>query len=224
MIKKEIHLNINKLHTDVRAIRDVRNHNNEDMEIQLKWDTAGNVQHTVRVIANGPNLWVKGYYDQGGAFISFATGGGGDVLNYGENDTGCRLTLETITEVLGALEAVPAPTNFRSGSGNARTAYVMCVFLASEMVRNELLEKVLLLGTRRAADAKMWRDYILVYKNWATVSKILYNIESGDNYPTIYAADAKSMFSRLAAARGRGDLTERELDIYQELIENPQIA
>lgn len=226
----DIHLNKNNLSDDIKAVRKIRNGNHGDLEMRLIWNDGNGVERTVRVIANGPNLWVTGYYHQDGTFIRFDGNGGAGVLNYAASDKGCYLTLDAVKGALGPLAGIsvhhPFPTDFRPGKENAevRTAYVMCVFLTSEMVRNELLEKSLLLGTRKADAIATWSDYVLMYKNWATVSKVLYKVESGNNYPTIYVADVKSMFNRLEAGVGSGDLTQNELDVYRCLIENPQIA
>lgn len=229
MKPKKIHLNTNMLHQDVEKIRQKRSQITGDMEIQLIWGE--NDEHTIRVIANGPNLWVTGYYHQDGTFIRFDEYGGPGVLRYNGRDVGCEFTLAVIAKTLGPLVGIsedsnPFPRDFRTQDGNeeARAAYVMCVFLASEMIRNELLERALLLGMRKPDVRPKWNDYVLLYKNWATVSKILYRIESGDNYPIIYAADAKSMFSRLEAAGGEGRLTPTELEVYRGLINNPQIV
>ena len=138
---------------------------------------------------------------------------------------GCHLSLPDIISVLGTLErsSAQAPPEFWPGNGacaEARNAYVMCVFLASEMVRNELLEKLLLLEMRKpAARPRMWRDYILLYRNWAKASKALYKMESGSDYPTIYAADAKRMFVRLETS----ELGQTEIDLYRQLIDELRI-
>lgn len=213
----DINLNTKNLHKDLEAVRRSRSHIDGEAEIRLMWMDDSGV-HTVRVIANGPKLWVTGYYDQNGSRVPFAAGEDQRILNYAASDTGCRLFLPDIIGVLGALEQIPAPADFTAGGQNARArnAYVMCVFLVSEMVRNELLEKVLLMETKRpGSNARMWRDYILLYKNWAKASKALYKVESGKDYPTIYAADVKSMFVRLET----GELAEAEIRLYRQLIE-----
>lgn len=219
----DIHLNTKSLSKDLAAIR--RNRSSigagGEIEIRLLW-TDNNKNHMVRVIANSSKLWVTGYYDQNGKLISFATEGNQGVLNYADSDKGSRLTLSDVASKLCALEQIPAPVDFTAGNRNAsaRNAYLMCVFLASEIVRNELLEKILLLETRKPGEnARTWKMYILLYKNWAKASKALYSMESGSDYPTIYAADVKSLFIRLETS----DLSRTEIDLYRQLIDELQI-
>lgn len=223
---KDIHLNTKELHQDVEAIRKIRNGINGDIEIRLIWvDNNNQAQHMVRVVANGPNLWVKGYYGQDGVFTAFDATGGARVLNYTDDDRGCALVLDTITSVLGELEQIPPIDDFsQGGESPARKAYIMCVFLVSEMVRNELLEKMLLQETRKQGqNAATWRDYVLVYKNWAKVSRELYQAGGGNNYPTIYAADVRSMYSRLRTSVAKGIMTAQELAVYDSLLADLQI-
>ncbi|MDE5933630.1 MAG: hypothetical protein K2H40_14270 [Lachnospiraceae bacterium] len=221
----DIRLNTRNLQDDIKEIRRIRSGINGDMEIRLIW-SGNNVQHEVCVVANGPNLWVKGYYDRNRDFIAFDTTGGARILNYADDDKGCALTLDAIASVLEELEKIPPVNDFSQGGENqARKAYIMCVFLVSEMVRNELLERMLLQGTRNhGQNCRTWRDYILVYKNWAKVSRELYQTGGGDNYPTIYAADVRSMYSRLQASVAKGIMTERELAVYDSLLAELRIV
>lgn len=221
----DIRLDTKNLKDDVKGIRRIRSGINGNMEIRLIWGS-NDAPHMVRIVAAGPNLWVKGYYDRNGTFIAFDTIGGEHVLNYAEDDIGCALRLDAITSVLAELEQIPPISDFSRGGGDqARKAYIMCVFLASEMVRNELLERMLLQETRNhGQNNKTWRDYILVYKNWAKVSRELYQTGSENNYPTIYAADVRSMHSRLETGVAKGIMTERELAVYDSLLEELHIV
>lgn len=171
----------------------------------------------INVHVNGPNLWVIGYQWEGNGYVDFTAQAGS--LNYKRADTGCSLDLAVIKSYLNELENISSSDKFYEGAKD-RISYLMCVFVASEMVRNEILEKLLFCkkvdaqGNRRSYT---WRECKDLYKNWASVSKVLYAVESGDFYPVIYFHDMDDLFVRI---RVDENLYNSVGKMYEDILKN----
>jgi hypothetical protein len=92
--------------------------------------------------------------------------------------------LETITDY--------ADFNKRFKEKNIMTATVMCIFISSEIIRNELLEKIVILQSEKPnVENYSWMDLKPIYKNWASDSTKLYGNNSGVIH-TILLEDVKN--------------------------------
>lgn len=175
----DLRLDAANLHNDLEAIRIDRGTNgrggsgniphniseHEGWKINLIWD---NDEHRLPVFVKGPAIAVEGFLTKQRQRINFAQAGWDSFERYDPvNDKGCYLELTQICGVLQQLEE-GKHTRFLSKDRDARTAFVMCVFVASEIVRNEVLERILLKG-----DCGSWHDYLRLYQNWASVSAII---------------------------------------------------
>lgn len=193
-----LRLDENNLHNDLTAIRIARgtkgpngkqNHPctvgiDEEWEIDLKWRDGNDIEHTLPVYVKGPALEVKGFKPKEGDRIDF----GGD-FNYA-GETGTQLTYWNITgEALVNLEEGKYDLSER-GYKFARLCYVMCVFVASEIVRNEVLEIMFVYG-----NFGMWENYKRLYRNWAKVSSIINGCKSNRFAEIIYVDKLKEKLS-----------------------------
>lgn len=202
VMKYDVHIMKGLFHNDLERIRTARNAADRaaKWEINLIWKKNGTEdgkEHNLPVYAQGPALAVYGCQTCAGDEISFFGAGSNGKFNYG-GETGCRLNMWEIIESLEELRA-GRHRSFSEGDGGARRAYVMCVFMASEIVRNEVLEVLFINGTK-GKEAGRWEDYILLYKNWALVSELLYGEAQGkgENAGVIRIGDV-----RAALADGR---------------------
>jgi hypothetical protein len=177
----EINLdNKEQLHDDLEKIRENRERLGEkgEAEIVLKWTKEDESKHELSVHVKTSNLWVTGCKGQLGKEIEFKE----EIRNYMEKDEGTTIYIKGITNLLEELEN-GRYNNFEKTGSRERNAYLMCVFVASEIVRNELLEKVLIKSFSNKNYAT-WKTYRRVYSNFASVSKALYKY-----YPTIRVED-----------------------------------
>lgn len=163
-----------RLHENLQCIRQAMESMNdsEDIIIRLQWQDGDDVKY-IEVLAKTSSLWVVAFRKQETeAWIYFETGNkeqlketDPSILNYRDNDTGCELNVWRCKELL---ETLLNRDSFQFGlQGNERNQYLICVFLTSEMVRNEVVEAVFCLGRC------MWRDFLPIYRNWQMVSKLL---------------------------------------------------
>lgn len=151
------------------------------------------------------NLWVVGYRQAVDEPVHyFGTGPQDRHLNYREGtETGCVLDLNSIQQTIRKVRNYTKPDDFYGNATEARRAYIMCVFVASEMVRNEFLERIVLdwehLNAKYDSQFKgNWQDYLLLYKNWARTVKTLHCIErDGIFLPHIKVSDTNSLFVRI---------------------------
>lgn len=191
------------LHNDLENIRNQRPNmgtikNAHNITIELP--QYGNLS----VIAKSCELWIDSYKKNGTA-ESFGTN-----LNYNDSDCGCALTFDQIKGVLAKLLTLDYKKKDFISSNNARTSYIMCVFVASELVRNEFLETVLLHGETYGMTL-LWKYYKPLYKNWHKTSQLLYGISSGGYCPEIRVNDLKNHINRLANT----DLSDSVINIYR---------
>lgn len=202
--KEYLHKDLEKIRKNRGVLIDDRGEEKPGV-IQLSWKTnegAGEAEHKIDVVVKGPNLWVNGYQCQGKGCVGFQAEEGS--LNYCESDenAGCILELTAIRSELEKLENIEDSMYFHKGAAG-RTPYLMCVFTVSEMVRNEILERLLFCekGRKHSGIHYNWKDCLSLYKNWKSVSKVLYAVESGRFYPVIYFRDMDSMFVRIVRNR-----------------------
>lgn len=191
--KKFLHKDLETIREGRRALVDAHG-NAKTAIICLAWN-GGAAEHKINVHVKGPNLWVTGYECDGRAYVNFEAEQGS--LNYCKSDEGCNLELTAIKAELEKLETIDTSEAFYRGAAG-RTPYVMCVFTASEMVRNEILERLLFCEKEKNSRTHYtWKECVPLYKNWESVSKVLYAIESGTFYPVIYFHDMDGMFVRI---------------------------
>lgn len=196
--------NLNERYTDF--LKDNANNNisqfrQEMDEITLQWTVNGTVQSII-VLTLTSNLWVVGVQSTpGGQEYYFDKRN----LNYGDHDTGDALNWNGIK---GALQTLTGFQNLNSYNFSVvgtseRKAYLMCVFIASEAVRNQFLEEIVLkwdyLKNKYVAGFEgNWQDYRLLYKNWDHTAKSLYAVEADNIFtPYIKINDMKNSFVRI---------------------------
>lgn len=178
MVEYNLRLNADNLHEDLTAIRRARGTKgpngtekysctiteNQEWKINLLWIDDG--EHKLTVFVKGPALAVEGFLTKAGKRINFASERQDSFVKYNsKKDNGCSLELGQICGVLAQLEDGKYKS-FSSENADARTAFVMCVFVASEIVRNEVLERLLIMDKYH----KRWHDCLRLYQNWASVS------------------------------------------------------
>lgn len=153
-------------------IRRARTHTDEKTrwEINLRWKASAQEEYNLIVYAAGTALVVTGFQTFTGEKITFLEAGSNKDFNYNGEDGGA-LSYGAVTGTLAKLRDGRYKT---LPNDEKRNAYVMCVFMASEIVRNEVLEGLLLKGLQGWHVGK-WHDYYLLYQNWSSVSGALYN-------------------------------------------------
>lgn len=201
-----LEINLNnpvELHNSIERIREARNYMGErEYIIDLHWDEDGGETHRIPLIVEGPNLWVIGYLF-GDEKIYFEKQRGDGTLRYSSADGANRedeLMLQNVKIILKRFEGESHLTNFQKVEGNerARNAYVMAVFIASEIVRNEVLELILLYGSMNLRPfLKRWSDFLFVYREWERAARVLYPEEAGAICPVIRVKGLRSRCSNL---------------------------
>lgn len=124
--------------------------------------------------------------------------------------------LQNVKIILKRFEGESHLTNFQEVEGNerARNAYVMAVFIASEIVRNEVLELILLYGSMNLRPfLKRWSDFLFVYREWERAARVLYQ-ETGAICPVIRVKGLKSRLSNLK----KDENLQKILEAYEELM------
>lgn len=189
---------ITKIHGNLTTIRNWRNANqgipfNQQTEIEIYWPNRNaNNNNCITVVVQGNEFWVIGYFQGSqaqGNYISF--GGDQDTryVNLG-NAIYASFNKDAVYNYLDILINHPGnaqqPTNFNhSGMSNNQIpnqmAFLMCVFIASEMVRNEFLEVVFL--NPQLFPYKTWNNYHLLYTNWKKTLNIINHIKKKNDGP-----------------------------------------
>ena len=213
MTEYNLRLDADNLHDDLHTIREARKkiQHEEEWGIRLLWKDSEGENHHPLVCVKGPALSVKSYITTDGLTVDFSVGS----YNYKKSDRGCFLWLSEITTILEKLERGEITREMIAGDDkHARTVYVMCVFVASEMVRNEVLEAILLKATADCAVVN-WHDYCFLYKNWASASCALYGGEQSERAPVIRINDMKAAF---LAGTLRADVANMYRDIFTGIL------
>lgn len=215
-----LEINLNnpvELHNSIERIREARNFMGlREYIIDLYWDEDGGETHRIPIIVEGPNLWVIGYLAINGSKIYFERTRKDGTLNYSKFDTPGNLSLQNARELLKRFESNPPLNNFQKIEGNecARSVYVMAVFIASEIVRNEVLELILLYGSMNSVPfIEQWSNFLLVYKEWERAARVLYQ-ETGAICPVICVKGLRSRLSNLK----KDENLQKILEAYEELM------
>ncbi len=164
----------------------------------------------LHVRAKGPNLWVEEYSTDDGPWDDDSWEQKtwhkfGDIhpafsMNYEEGDSGCMLNAE---QIIGLIEnfvrmAKAGPLDYTTKKQQIRCAYVIIVYVASEMIRNEILERAMYVTSYECKrDPHSWVELEFLCKNFKSLSTKLYKT-TGEYYPTIYIDDFVAMSVRLA--------------------------
>ena len=152
------------------------------------------------VRATGPNLWVEEYSIDNTTWHKFIDIDRNFSMNYKEEDRGCLLYAE---DIIGLIESFAELIrgnilDYTSQKKKIRNAYVIIVYVSSEMIRNEILEKALDITTYESElPQHTWAELEFLYKNFSTLSTKLYQGD-GKNFPTIYIEDFLSSYARVA--------------------------
>lgn len=193
-LKIDLNLDLNKhadrkkLHADLTNIRQWRKENfsvleNKPVGIDVLWKN-DRQKERIFVVVTDRAFEVIGYVNSNG-YISF---GAGDYLKYEGRDNGNpSLNMANVYQCLNLLLQWPGGTyvhyDEHEGEPIHRMAFLVCVFLASEMVRNEVLEAIFL--NTKNTFSKQWNYYRLICTKWEHTLKAI----KGENVPlynTIY--------------------------------------
>jgi hypothetical protein len=197
---------INKLSASISALREARNNPlvSDKIEILITWkdhnddnDDSDNNTHKITVFAGMPNIWVTGFQSKSGAKIDFSIQDKGEKY-IGYDNVSCPLTLDNIRQNLKPLELVKSESDFISKRNTLKTAIVMCIFITSEIIRNELLEKIVRNQSHSNVGSYVynWGEMMDIYQNWASDSKLIYEKDS-DVIHTILLRDVKDELIKL---------------------------
>lgn len=176
----------------------------------------GGKENIIILEAVGSNLWMEGFQtEKSEKIIPFSQDR--EELRYKDNDHCCLLELSALQSTLGKLRSyVKKPKSEQKKLQSDKTyrqGFLAGVFVASEMVRNEFLERIVLADGLRNYT---WEKALLLYRNWETVAKRLYCIEGGKSemIPVIRVNDMAAM----GAVRLRGEDMKNIWGCYQELL------
>lgn len=204
--------NKKQFHADLENIRQWRKENVSVLEqnpvgIDVLWKNNGQKEHIFVVVTTSKFL-VIGYVNSNG-YVSF---GSEDDLSYEGHANGepslniydVYNYLEVLSQWSGGMFLHYDNTIIKNKPILNREAFLICVFLASEMVRNEILEIIFLYDG--LFKKRSWGEYKLLYKNWEKISKII-NDEKGTYIKTITAV---AVLKKLWANTDKGILDDRE--------------
>ncbi len=147
------------------------------------------------VRALSSNLWVKEYSIDNMTWHKFEDIFSRFSMNYREDDKGCLLAAASIIELIKSFAEL-VKNNSLGDTEKRRTirdAYVMIVYVSSEMIKNEILQKAL----DNESKLYSWAELEFLYKNFSTLSKKLYKTHNS-YYQTIYIKDFIDMFVRVS--------------------------
>lgn len=147
---------------DVKVIRDNRkNIKLEDKIIIHVWPCA---EKKLEVVAKGPNLWILGFMDKDNELKPFRSND-----KYKDNDkAGALICVEQICAF-----AVSFIDQMKEGTlteGARENGFLIFTFLASEMVRNEIMEVIYFCKDPNPS----WAELVPFFKNWESASRLLY--------------------------------------------------
>lgn len=134
-------------------------------------DEDGNVLK--RIIAVGKNLWLCGYFNENESnnMVYFVNNLDKleKTLNYKDSDQGFPINYETIVSTLKKLNQY---------ENNYRDAFLCAIFLSSEIIKNEYLERVIedMLNRHANGDDKTlynWKDFLPLYRNLDTIKNFI---------------------------------------------------
>lgn len=151
-----------QLKEDLMAIRLWRlEHKNytldNKVDIKVYWGKSDSSKN-ITVLAYGNQLWIKGFQVGGGKPVYF------DKLNYERDTKTFSLNPYEAWKYLDILFE-------KKDAKSSREAYLMCTFLTSEMVRNEMLECIFLNCPKTMSEK--WVDYKLIYQNWKSTANAI---------------------------------------------------
>ena len=176
------------------------------VEIKLIFDKPDSKStNSVIFVAQGPQLEVTAYKrNEQDSPHSF---GSEKDIRYSDND---RLTImkDSIDNILDRLTQPSVQGKFAYGEEN-RDCFLLAVFLGSEAVRNQLLSEAYIRQVRCGGAYLNWKDYLLIYRNWNTMSKCFYGLE----YRRIMLCDIiENNIKKLESKSLRDTLTEISQD------------
>lgn len=154
-----------QLHEDLMAIRLWRLEHKDytldnKVNIEVYWDRS-DISKCITVQASGNQLWVEGFRVNEGELVPF------DNLNYERDAKTFCLDPYVARDYLNTLFE-------KNSAEDCREAYLMCTFLTSEMVRNEMLECIFLNFVKTMG--RTWVDYKLIYQNWHSTANAIDNL------------------------------------------------
>jgi hypothetical protein len=187
--------NINNLSASISALREARTDPSVSKEIKIliTWKDDDKNTHAITVFANMPNIWVTGFQANSGDKIEFSAAENKYVNCEGVS---CRLTLDDIRQNLRPLELAKTKLYYEDNCKNLKTATFMCIFITSEIIRNELLEIIVRHQSHSNKGSCNWNNLIEIYRNWASDSKLLY-VKNPEVIPTILLKDVQLELTRL---------------------------
>ncbi len=142
------------------------------------------------VHAIGSTLWVTEYSVDNMTWNKFEKIYPNFSMNYREDDKGCLLAAASIIELIKSFAEL-VKNNSLGNTEKRRTirdAYVMIVYVSSEMIKNEILQKAL----DNEYKLYSWAKLLSLYKNCSKISMKLYNTHDS-YYQTIYIKDFAKM-------------------------------
>lgn len=218
-----------QLHEDLMAIRLWRlEHKNytldNKVDIKVYWGKSDSSKN-ITVLAYGNQLWIKGFQVGGGKPVYF------DNLNYERDTKTFSLNPYEAWKYLDTLVE-------KNDAKSSREEYLMCTFLTSEMVRNEMLECIFLNCPKTMKER--WVDYKLIYQNWKSTANAIDKLlkkeqEIPSNYiETITKENLEQIWSDFSKNNDKdnpecwhqywensvGDFSPQVLDIYYNFLQS----
>jgi len=169
-----------------------------------KWTKETNETAPILYVrALSSNLWVKEYSIDNLTWHKFDEIFSRFSINYGEEDKGCLLYATNIIEMIESFTELVKNNSLDDTEqrDNIRSAFVMIVYVSSEMIKNEILQKALDTTTYEGERRQYtWAELKFLYKNFSILSKKLYKTNNS-YYQTIYIKDFVDMFVRVSDNR-----------------------
>ena len=180
--------NAGKYHAVAEKMREERVNMKEDEEVRITLVTSSGKK--IKLAAEGPNFWIKGYYLKISDTSPEKSYKFRDEENYTAKDKGSCLNYCVIDKIMeGFFDKLE---NLKNGMKNSQDlndpsystkeiiddVYVLSIFVASEMIRNEIFEKVYF--SDACADIT-WTQLKVFFSNWASTARVMAN-----NQPTKY--------------------------------------
>ena len=146
----------------------------EKVKITLVLGSSGK---QIELEAEGPNFWIKGY-NYGGNLIKFR-----DTETYISDDNGGPISVDAVCPIIGSfIDHMDEYTDVDSkkAKGDINTintinkVYVLCIFLASEMIRNEIFQKVYF---SPKCNNITWKALANFFATWEKDSQAIYGID-----------------------------------------------
>lgn len=174
---------------------------------QQRADGSEDEQKSLSIFAVGPNLWVDAFESSGNSRLSFEEEE--HRQNYQAGDNPGMIDIQTMTEALssfmrssGEIHEWKTMSAFRPAEKNSlfttmlRNTYLICIYLASEAVRNEFFELI----HSNYSGIISWKTCKVLFQNWKSISRQLHpDRTASDIIPVVRWEDWKPKIDTMPA-------------------------